>query len=176
MPSSVWKLKRLFTADSMEGDELFAQHKQDVSIHYGLAWIGSKLYVPASQRTIILQQNHDSKITGHFGFVKTAPCEMAVLVAKHEKRHRRIRCQLPSVHISERAPGKLPRPLQPVVNPTAPWKENSMGLHWTARKFGKYYNMDCHWLILQTDALYSMPKILSIWIVTKLFMQHIWGS
>lgn len=37
----------------------------------GLAWKGSKLYVPHTQRMAVLQQCHDAKSVGHFGFLKT---------------------------------------------------------------------------------------------------------
>lgn len=55
----------------MARDERFQQHKDDLSLKEGLAWKGTKLYVPASQQTLILQRSHDTKAAGHFRFVKT---------------------------------------------------------------------------------------------------------
>lgn len=36
-----------------------------------LAWIGAKLYVPKSQRLMVLGKSHNSKAAGHCGFIKT---------------------------------------------------------------------------------------------------------
>ncbi|KAK9395602.1 hypothetical protein NXF25_018963 [Crotalus adamanteus] len=37
----------------------------------GLAWHGSKLYVPQTLRSQIFHRCHDAKQAGHFGFLKT---------------------------------------------------------------------------------------------------------
>ncbi|KAK9400665.1 hypothetical protein NXF25_011379 [Crotalus adamanteus] len=37
----------------------------------GLAWYGDKLYIPQEVRNRVYHQCHDSKVAGHFGFVKT---------------------------------------------------------------------------------------------------------
>lgn len=55
----------------LEGDKWFQAHKNECTIQSGLAWVGTKLYVPKSQRLLILEKSHDSKTAGHFGFVKT---------------------------------------------------------------------------------------------------------
>lgn len=39
-------------------------------IQDSLTWVGAKLYVPDSQWLMVLQKSHDSKVAGHFGFVK----------------------------------------------------------------------------------------------------------
>ncbi|KAK9395763.1 hypothetical protein NXF25_019124 [Crotalus adamanteus] len=37
----------------------------------GLAWFGSKLYIPQPLRSQVLYRCHDSKTAGHFGYLKT---------------------------------------------------------------------------------------------------------
>ncbi|KAK9395791.1 hypothetical protein NXF25_019152, partial [Crotalus adamanteus] len=46
---------------ALAGNNWFACHKEDVTVHNGLTWFGTKLYVPTSQRPLILQRSHDSK-------------------------------------------------------------------------------------------------------------------
>lgn len=52
-------------------DEWLTAHKNDCTMHDGLAWVGAKLYVPLSLRSTVLHGSHDSKSAGHFSFVKT---------------------------------------------------------------------------------------------------------
>lgn len=52
-------------------DEWFRNHSNVCSIQDGLAWVGTKLHVPKSQRLQIMNTCHDSKAAGHFRFVKT---------------------------------------------------------------------------------------------------------
>ncbi|KAK9395739.1 hypothetical protein NXF25_019100 [Crotalus adamanteus] len=52
-------------------DPWFQVHRNLLTQRKGLAWYGTKLYVPQIMRDKILKRCHDVKQAGHFGFVKT---------------------------------------------------------------------------------------------------------
>lgn len=53
-----------------ERDEWFQKHMGDLMLKQDLVWEGNKIYVLASQRTMILQKSHYTKPARYFGFVK----------------------------------------------------------------------------------------------------------
>lgn len=52
-------------------DEWFQQHQNELFMRDGLAWMRAKLYILENQWAQVLQCSHDTKVVGHFGFVKT---------------------------------------------------------------------------------------------------------
>lgn len=56
---------------ALKDDNWFNNYKNYFTLCEGLAWVGGKLYDLKSQRTVVPEKGHDSKIAGHFGFVKT---------------------------------------------------------------------------------------------------------
>uniref|UniRef100_A0A2H6NE63 Gypsy retrotransposon integrase-like protein 1 n=1 Tax=Micrurus carvalhoi TaxID=3147026 RepID=A0A2H6NE63_9SAUR len=52
-------------------DEWLKKNPSICSYKNGLAWQGSKLYVPDNCRSYVLSICHDAKQAGHFGFLKT---------------------------------------------------------------------------------------------------------
>lgn len=55
----------------LKEDKWFQSHENIDFIQDGLAWVGSKLYVLEIQRLMVLKKSHNSKVVGHFGFLKT---------------------------------------------------------------------------------------------------------
>lgn len=51
-------------------DPWLAAHQAIMTHRNGIAWMGSRMYVPATLRQSVLQRCHDSKLGGHFGFLK----------------------------------------------------------------------------------------------------------
>lgn len=82
--------------------------------------MGSWLYVPASQQTLMLQKSHDSKTAGHFGFVKTPHQVKRQFWWPHMKKNiEHYVANYPVCTSVERRPEKTLVLLQPVASPTA---------------------------------------------------------
>lgn len=99
---------------ALEGDKWFQAHKSECTMQESLAWVGAKLYVPESQRLLILEKSHDSKATGHFGFVKTLhliKCQFWWLSLKKDIQSYVASC--PVCTSAKRWQGKTSRLLQP---------------------------------------------------------------
>ncbi|KAK9395815.1 hypothetical protein NXF25_019176, partial [Crotalus adamanteus] len=74
--------------EELKTDSWFNDNRSLLTHQDGLAWKGSKLYLPPSLRTQALQHSHDAKQASHFGIFKNfAFGTVAVLVARHEKGH-----------------------------------------------------------------------------------------
>lgn len=53
---------------TLEGDEGFQKHKDECTMKEGLAWTGAKVYIPKSQRVLILEKSYDSKLQDILGW------------------------------------------------------------------------------------------------------------
>lgn len=58
----------------LQEDKWLQAYRNVCSIWDGLAWVGAKLYILESRRLLVLGKSHDSKIAGHFGFIKKPKC------------------------------------------------------------------------------------------------------
>lgn len=127
--------------------------------------MGAKLYVPESQRLLILEKSHDSKTTGHFGFVKTLhliKCQFWCLSLKKDIQSYVASC--PVCTLAKKWQGKTPGLLQPVAEPSAPWKVISMDFIVELPE-SSGNTKQVHFVLCQ--------KILSSRTLAKLFIHHI---
>lgn len=109
-------------------DKWFQTHHNVCLIWDGLAWVGTKLCIPAGQRLKILGNCHEPKTVGHFGFVKTPYLLKRQFGWPSLKKGMEIYVASCSVCTSTRWwQGKNPGLLQAVAEPSASWREISMG-------------------------------------------------
>lgn len=87
-----------------------------------LAWVGGKLYVPASQRLKIVQTCHDSKLAGHFVFIKSLHLLKIILVPSLQKDIESYVSNCPICAITKWRQEKTPGLLQTVAELSAPWR------------------------------------------------------
>ncbi|ETE57834.1 hypothetical protein L345_16448, partial [Ophiophagus hannah] len=77
------KLKTKLLADPWFWNNQHTLTKRD-----NLAWKGTKLYIPESLCTLVLQRSHDAKPAGHFGFLKTLHLAQRQFSALHTRTTR----------------------------------------------------------------------------------------
>ncbi|XP_060539362.1 queuine tRNA-ribosyltransferase catalytic subunit 1 isoform X1 [Pantherophis guttatus] len=162
--------------EALKTDEWFRTHSNECTLCDGLAWIGAKLYVPASLRVTVLQHAHDAKTAGHFGFVKTVH-----LIKRQfwwpalKKDIEAYVASCPVCASAKRPPGKPPGLLQSVARPNAPWKEISMDLIVDVPESG---GCTVIWAVtdLFSKQVHFIPcsKIPSAKTLAKLFIQHVY--
>ncbi|KAK9412177.1 hypothetical protein NXF25_003352 [Crotalus adamanteus] len=93
----------------------------------GLAWYGDKLYVPQELRNRVYHQCHDSKVAGHFGFVKTL--HLARRQFWWPGLRKDIEGYVKGCHVCAQVKVIPKRPmglLQPVSDPAWPWQDIGM--------------------------------------------------
>ncbi|KAK9395591.1 hypothetical protein NXF25_018952 [Crotalus adamanteus] len=108
-------------------DPWFQEHQSLLTQQGGLAWYGTKLYVPHVLRKGILKRCHDSKRAGHFGFLKT------LHFARRQFWWPQMRSDLekyvkscPTCATSKHNPGKPLGLMQSVTDPEYPWQDIAM--------------------------------------------------
>ncbi|KAK9406808.1 hypothetical protein NXF25_005582 [Crotalus adamanteus] len=93
----------------------------------GLAWHGDRLYIPQRLRDRVYHRCHDSKLAGHFGFLKTL--HLARWQFWWPSLRKDIESYVKGCHICAQAkviPKKPMGLLQSVSNPTRPWQDIGM--------------------------------------------------
>ncbi|KAK9397281.1 hypothetical protein NXF25_020642 [Crotalus adamanteus] len=93
----------------------------------GLAWYRNRLYIPSELRHRVFHQCHDSKVAGHFGFVKTL--HLARRRFWWPSLRKDIERYVKECHICAQAKVVPKRPmglLQSVSNPVRPWQDIGM--------------------------------------------------
>lgn len=116
------KLKNELPADPRHKDNLGI-----ITLNDGLGWKGSKLYVPNSLLLQVLQQSHDSKHAGHFGYLKTLHMARRQFWWPRMKRdiENYVRSCATCTMMKMRQ-GRPPGLLQQVAAPSRPWEEIAM--------------------------------------------------
>lgn len=86
-------------------------------------WRGWQLkYMYRGARDLVLGKSHESKSTGHFGFVKTLHLSLKVDIERYVTG-------CPICTSDKQQHGNTPGLLQPVGEPSAPWREISIGFY-----------------------------------------------
>ncbi|KAK9395375.1 hypothetical protein NXF25_018736 [Crotalus adamanteus] len=93
----------------------------------GLAWKGSRIYVPQSLRVEVLQRGHDVNVAGHYGFLKTLHLLKRQFWWPSMKKDVETYVRECSVCATTKPQvGKPSGPLQQVSDPSRPWEQIGM--------------------------------------------------
>lgn len=112
---------------ALPADAWFQENQNTLSLRDGLAWKGSKIYVPSTLWLDVLQCCHDARAARHFGFLKTLHLTNRQFWWPQIKKgiEDYVRSCVTCTTMKKQQ-GKPPGFLQPVASPVKPWEEVAM--------------------------------------------------